>query len=354
VSALAEPIAAQARAAEPSGAQPPAAPFGRHLISIADLGRAGIAEVLGVAEAFAEVERRAIPKVPTLRGKVIATLFFEESTRTRLSFETAAKRLSADVISLAVATSSVKKGESLRDTVETVEAMGIDALVLRHSSSGAPTQVARWTKRARVVNAGDGWHEHPTQALVDCFTIRQVIAERTGDDPAGLGVSCFEGLRVLIVGDIAHSRVARSAILAYAALGAEVTVLGPTSLLPPGIEGWGVRVGTDLDAEVARADVVSLLRLQAERGSGEFVPSLREYTERFGLTARRAELLAPHAIVTHPGPMVRGVEIASEVVELPNSVITRQVTNGVAVRMATLFLLLGSEGSADLAAAGRG
>jgi aspartate carbamoyltransferase catalytic subunit len=211
--------------------------------------------------------------------------------------------------------------------------------------------VARWTKRARVVNAGDGWHEHPTQALVDCFTIRQVIAERTGDDPASLGISCFEGLRILIVGDIAHSRVARSAILAYAALGAEVTVVGPSSLLPPGIDAWGVRVGTDLDAEVARADVVSLLRLQSERGSGEFVPSLREYTERFGLTARRAELLAPHAIVTHPGPMVRGVEIASEVVERPNSVITRQVTNGVAVRMATLFLLLGSEGSADLVAA---
>ena len=348
MSALAEPTTE----GKPSAA--PGAPLGRHLISIADLGAAGIAEVLSVAEAFAEVERRAIPKVPTLRGKVIATLFFEESTRTRLSFETAAKRLSADVISLAVATSSVRKGESLRDTVETVEAMGIDALVVRHSSSGAPTQVARWTKRARVVNAGDGWHEHPTQALVDCFTIRQVIAQRTGDDPASLGISCFEGLRVLIVGDIAHSRVARSAILAYAALGAEVTVVGPSSLLPPGIEHWGVRIGTDLDAEVAKADVVSLLRLQAERGSGEFVPSLREYTARFGLTSARAERLAPHAIVTHPGPMVRGVEIASEVAERPNSVITRQVTNGVAVRMATLFLLLGAEGSADLMAASRG
>ena len=338
----------------PGVAPPPNAPFGRHLISIADLGAAGIAEVLGVAEAFAEVERRAIPKVPTLRGKVIATLFFEESTRTRLSFETAAKRLSADVISLAVATSAVKKGESLRDTVETVEAMGIDALVVRHSSSGAPTQVARWTKRARVVNAGDGWHEHPTQALVDCFTIRQVMAERTGDDPASLGISCFEGLRILIVGDIAHSRVARSAVLAYAALGSEVTVVGPSSLLPPGIDRWGVRVGTDLDAELASADVVSLLRLQTERGSGEFVPSLREYTARFGLTLARAERLAAHTVVTHPGPMVRGVEIASEVAERPNSVITRQVANGVAVRMATLFLLLGAEGSAALATASHG
>jgi aspartate carbamoyltransferase catalytic subunit len=340
--------------AQPAGAEATARPAasvpGRHLLSITDLGKSGIAELLSVAEAFAEVERRAIPKVPTLRGKVIATLFFEESTRTRLSFETAAKRLSADVLSLAVATSAVKKGESLRDTIETVEAMGIDALVVRHSSSGAPAQVARWAKRARVVNAGDGWHEHPTQALVDCFTIRQAIAERTGDDPASLGVACFEGLRILIIGDIAHSRVARSSILAYAALGAEVTVVGPSSLLPPGIEHWGVRVGTDLDAELAGADIVSLLRLQAERGSGEFLPSLREYTARFGLTAARAALLAPHALVTHPGPMVRGVEIASDVAELPNSVITRQVTNGVAVRMATLFLMLGAEGSAELVA----
>jgi aspartate carbamoyltransferase catalytic subunit len=347
-------VSALAHSTEDLGGPPPVAPFTRHLISIADLGVAGIAEVLGVAEAFAEVERRAIPKVPTLRGKVIATLFFEESTRTRLSFETAAKRLSADVISLAVATSAVQKGESLRDTVETVEAMGIDALVVRHSSSGAPTQVARWTKRARVINAGDGWHEHPTQALVDCFTIRQVIAERTGVDPASLGVDCFAGLRILIVGDIAHSRVARSAILAYAALGAEVTVVGPSSLLPPGIEGWGVRVGRDLDAELASADVVSLLRLQAERGSGEFVPSLREYTARFGLTSARAGRLAAHAIVTHPGPMVRGVEIASEVAERPNSVITRQVTNGVAVRMATLFLLLGAERPTELSAVSGG
>jgi len=328
-----------------AAAPAPNAPFGRHLISIADLGAAGIAEVLGVAEAFAEVERRAIPKVPTLRGKVIATLFFEESTRTRLSFETAAKRLSADVISLAVATSAVKKGESLRDTVETVEAMGIDALVVRHSSSGAPTQVARWTKRARVVNAGDGWHEHPTQALVDCFTIRQVIAERTGDDPASLGVSCFEGLRILIVGDIAHSRVARSQVLAYSALGAEVTLAAPGSLLPPSLEGWPVAVAGDLDSALGRADVVSLLRLQAERGSGAYVPSLREYTAGWGLTARRLPLLADHAIVTHPGPMVRGVEIASDVADLPVTVATRQVANGVAVRMAVLFLLLGAEGA---------
>ncbi len=314
----------------------------RHLLSVADLGADGIAEVLRVAEAFAEVERRTMPKVPTLRGRVVATLFFEESTRTRLSFETAAKRLSADVLSLAVASSSVKKGESLRDTVETVEAMGIDAVIVRHSSAGAAHRVAGWTKRARVVNAGDGWHEHPTQALVDCFTVRQVLAERAGEDPMAMGVRCFEGLEVLVVGDIRHSRVARSEVLAYTALGARVTLAAPGSLLPPSLEGWPVAVARDLDDALGRADVVSLLRLQAERGSGSFVPSLREYTAGWGLTARRAALLAPHAVVTHPGPMVRGVEIASEVAELPQAVVTRQVTNGVAVRMAVLFLLLGA------------
>jgi aspartate carbamoyltransferase catalytic subunit len=315
---------------------------GPHLLSVADLGSEGIAEVLRVAEAFAEVERRPIPKVPTLRGKVVATLFFEESTRTRLSFETAAKRLSADVLSFSAATSSVKKGESLRDTVETVEAMGIDALVVRHPSSGAPQRVAGWATRARVVNAGDGWHEHPTQALLDCFTVRQVLAERAGREPAELGVECFDGLRVLVVGDVRHSRVARSQVLAYRALGATVTLAGPRSLMPPSLEGWGVEVADDLDAALPAADVVSLLRLQAERGSGAFVPSLREYTARYGLTTDRVARLAPSAIVTHPGPMVRGVEIASDVADLPQTVVTRQVTNGVAVRMAVLFLLLGS------------
>ncbi len=323
-----------------------------HLLSVSDLGAEGIAEVLRVAEAFAEVERRSVPKVPTLRGKVVATLFFEESTRTRLSFETAAKRLSADVLSLAVAASSVKKGESLRDTVETVEAMGIDAVIIRHSSSGAPHRVASWVERARVVNAGDGWHEHPTQALLDCFTVRQVLAERAGARPEDLGVGCFEGLRVLIVGDVRHSRVARSEVLAYTSLGAHVVLAAPGSLLPPSLEGWPVEVAADLDAALADADVVSLLRLQAERGSGSFVPSLREYTARWGLTARRAEHLRPDAIVTHPGPMVRGVEIASDVADLPRTVVTQQVANGVAVRMAILFLLLGGEqpGALEVAA----
>jgi len=314
----------------------------RHLLSVADLGRDGIDEVLGVAEAFAEVERRAMPKVPTLRGRVVATIFFEESTRTRLSFETAAKRLSADVLSFSVSTSSVAKGESLRDTIETVEAMGVDALVVRHPSSGACHQVAGWARRSHVINAGDGWHEHPTQALLDCFTVRQVLAERSGSDPASLGTGCFEGLRVLIVGDVRHSRVARSQILAYDALGATVTLAAPGSLLPPSLEGWPVTVAPDLDSALGGADVVSLLRLQAERGSGGYVPSLREYTAHWGLTARRAELLAPGVIVTHPGPMVKGVEIAGCVA--PRTVATRQVTNGVAVRMAVLFLLLGSTG----------
>lgn len=321
--------------------------IGPHLVSVADLGRRGIAAVLDVAEAFAEVERRTIPKVPTLRGRVVATVFFEESTRTRLSFETAAKRLSADVLSLAVAQSSVAKGESLRDTVQTVEAMGIDAIVLRHRCAGAPAQVARWVERAKVLNAGDGWHEHPTQALVDCFTVRQVRAEAAGVEPASLGTSCFEGLKVLIVGDVRHSRVARSQILAYQALGAEVAVCGPASLLPTGLVDWGVAVVPELNDALGWADVVSVLRLQSERGSGAYVPSLREYTAGWGLTAERVGRLAPHAVVTHPGPMVRGVEIASEVADLDQVVATRQVANGVAVRMAVLFLLLGEPASFD-------
>ncbi|MDA8360255.1 MAG: aspartate carbamoyltransferase catalytic subunit [Actinomycetota bacterium] len=313
----------------------------RHLLSIADLGHDGIAELLDVAEAFAEVERRTMPKVPTLRGRVVATIFFEESTRTRLSFETAAKRLSADVLSLAVGTSSVKKGESLRDTVETVEAMGIDALIVRHRSSGACRQVARWARRARVVNAGDGWHEHPTQALVDCLTLRQVWAEREGVTPESLGTACFAGKRVLIVGDILHSRVARSQVLAFAALGSSVALCAPGSLMPPSLAGWPVSVEPDLDEAIGRANVVSLLRIQQERGSGAYVPSLREYTEHWGMTARRVARLAPGAVVTHPGPMRRGVEIAGDVADLDITLATRQVANGVAVRMAVLFLLLG-------------
>jgi aspartate carbamoyltransferase catalytic subunit len=324
----------------PSGA-------GRHLLSIADLGAEGIEEVLRVTDAFVEVARRPIPKVPALRGRTVVTLFAEESTRTRFSFETAAKRLSADVLSFAVASSSVKKGESLRDTVETVAAMGVDAFIIRHPSAGAPALVARWVE-ASVINAGDGWHEHPTQALLDCYTIRQVLAERAGVAVGQVGVEAFAGLRVAIVGDVAHSRVARSGVLALAALGAEVTLVAPGSLLPPSLEGWPVAgVSHDLDAVLPHVDVCYLLRLQTERGAGSFLPSVREYTAGYGLTARRAGLLPDSALVMHPGPMNRGVEIADEVADLPRSVVLRQVANGVAVRMAVLFLLLGQPAGTD-------
>jgi aspartate carbamoyltransferase catalytic subunit len=328
---------------------PPAWHAGRHLLSVTDLGAEGIEEVLRVSDAFVEVASRPIPKVPALRGRTVVTLFAEESTRTRLSFETAAKRLSADVLSFAVASSSVKKGESLRDTVETVAAMGVDAFVVRHSSAGAPAQVARWVDAA-VINAGDGWHEHPTQALLDCYTIRQVLAERAGRPVSEAGVKDFSGLRVAIVGDIAHSRVARSGVLAFAALGAEVTLVAPGSLVPPSLEGWPVTgVSHDLDAVLPQVDVCYLLRLQTERGAGSFLPSIREYTAGYGLTARRAGLLADGALVMHPGPMNRGVEIADEVADLPRSLVLRQVANGVAVRMAVLFLLLGQVVGGDAA-----
>jgi aspartate carbamoyltransferase catalytic subunit len=330
---------------------PPAGAVGHHLLSIADLGAEGIEQVLRVSDAFVEVARRPIPRVPALRGRTVVTLFAEESTRTRLSFETAAKRLSADVLSFAVASSSVKKGESLRDTVETVAAMGVDAFVVRHASPGAPAQVARWVD-ASVINAGDGWHEHPTQALLDCYTIRQVLAERSGRPVADVGVEDFVGLRVAIVGDVAHSRVARSGILAFAALGAEVTLVAPGSLLPASLEGWPVAaVSEDLDAVLADVDICYLLRLQIERGAGTFLPSVREYTAGYGLTSRRAGLLADGALVMHPGPMNRGVEIADEVADLPRSVVLRQVANGVAVRMAVLYLLLGQVVGGDAAGA---
>ncbi|MHB8682466.1 MAG: aspartate carbamoyltransferase catalytic subunit [Acidimicrobiales bacterium] len=329
---------------------------GRHLLSIADLGAEGIEEVLRVSDAFAEVGRRPIPKVPALRGRTVVSLFAEESTRTRLSFETAARRLSADVMSFTASTSSLKKGESLRDTVETVAALGVDAFVVRHACAGAPAQVARWVDAA-VVNAGDGGHEHPTQALLDCYTIRQVLAERAGIDVTATGVECFEGLRVAVVGDVRHSRVARSLVLALGALGATVTLVGPRTLQPLSVEGWPVaEVRTDLDGILGEIDVCYLLRLQLERGTGAFLPSVREYAAGYGLTARRAARLADSALVMHPGPMNRGVEIADEVADLPRSLVLRQVANGVAVRMAVLFLLLGSGPGADPAslAAGMG
>ena len=314
----------------------------RDLLSIADLGAEGIEEILRVSDAFVEVGKRLIPKVPSFRGKTVVTLFVEESTRTKLSFETAAKRLSADVLSFNATSSSLKKGESLRDTVETIAAMGVDAFVIRHPAAGAPAAVARWVD-ASVLNAGDGWHEHPTQALLDCFTIRQVLAERDDVAPSETGVECFKGLRVSIVGDIRHSRVARSNVLAFEALGAEVTLVAPGTLLPPAVESWPVAgVSHDLDEVLPTTDVCYLLRLQAERGAGRFLPSVREYAAAYGLNALRAATLADGALVMHPGPLNRGVEISDEVSDLPRSVILRQVANGVAVRMAVLYMLLGA------------
>jgi aspartate carbamoyltransferase catalytic subunit len=301
----------------------------KHLLSIADLGRVGIEGVLRLTDSFVEVSQRRIPKVPALRGKSVATLFYEDSTRTRVSFETAAKRLSADTMTVTVGTSSVNKGESVRDTVETLDAMGVDALVVRHASAGVPFQVANWVE-ASVINAGDGWHEHPTQALLDCYT----ISERLGT---------LQDKRIAIVGDIKHSRVARSNVLAFSLLGAEVTLVAPRTLLPPNLERWPVEVSTDLDAVLPKVDVAYLLRLQSERQTEALIPSLREYTATFGLTRDRARLLPGEAIVMHAGPMNRGVELAPEVADSDVSVITRQVANGVAVRMAVLYLLLSGD-----------
>ncbi len=305
--------------------------IGRSLLSVEDLGADGIHRILDLADHMAEVNRRPNPKVPALRGKTVCNVFFEDSTRTRLSFETAAKRLSADTMTFAVAQSSVNKGESLRDTIETIAAMGVDAFVIRHKSSGAPLLVDGWTN-ASVINAGDGWHAHPTQALLDAYTIRTAL-NRTGG---------FDGLRVAIVGDIKHSRVARSTATALTMLGADVTLVAPRTLLPPVIDLPSTEA---LDDVIGDVDVLYLLRMQQERMGEALVPSLREYTMRFGLTADRAARLAPHALVMHPGPMNRGVEITVDPAELPGAVITQQVTNGIAVRMAVLFDLLGGERS---------
>lgn len=300
-----------------------------NLLSIADLGpdiAAGIGGIMDLTDSFVEVSERSIPKVPALRGRTVVSLFFEDSTRTRLSFETAAKRLSADTMNFSVGTSSVKKGESLRDTIETIEAMGVDAIVVRHASAGVPHQIAQWARSA-VINAGDGWHEHPTQALLDCYTIRQHLGD-------------LAGRHIAIVGDVRHSRVARSDVQAFTALGARVTLVAPPTLLPPSLEGWPVEVAHELDPVLASLDVCYLLRMQRERMTEALIPNLREYVTRFGLDARRATRLPEHALIMHPGPMNRGVEITAHVADLPNAVIIDQVRNGVAVRMAVLFMLL--------------
>ncbi|MGA8297625.1 MAG: aspartate carbamoyltransferase catalytic subunit [Acidimicrobiales bacterium] len=315
----------------------------RHLLGIADLDRADLVELLQLSSRFAEVAARPIPRVPALRGKTVATVFFENSTRTRLSFEAAAKRLSAETMSFAVGTSSVQKGESLRDTVETIDAMGIDAMVIRHHSVGAPHRVAEWIDAA-VINAGDGAHEHPTQALADCYTLLDALGE------GRLSRGDLSEMSIAFVGDIRHSRVARSSTLAFQSLGAQVTFVAPTTLLPPSLAGFGVEVAHELDPIIGDLDVVYVLRLQTERMTGSYIPSLREYATRYGLNVERARKMRKGAFVMHPGPMNRDVEIDAEVASSESALVTRQVTSGVAVRMAVLFALLASPGAVDAAA----
>jgi aspartate carbamoyltransferase catalytic subunit len=299
----------------------------RHLISAADLSRDDALLILDTAAELANVAGRPIRKLPTLRGLTVVNLFYEDSTRTRTSFEAAAKRLSADVINFSARGSSVAKGESLKDTALTLEAMGTDAIVIRHSASGAPLRLTSWVS-GKVINAGDGTHEHPTQALLDAFTIRQRLG-------------ALDGIRVTIVGDVLHSRVARSNVLLLATLGAEVTLVAPPTLMPYAVETWPCKASYDFDAELRKSDVVMMLRVQQERMSAAFFPTVREYRRRYGLDAGRMALLPEHAIVMHPGPMNRGVEIAAEVADSARSTIVQQVANGVTVRMAVLYLMLG-------------
>ncbi len=301
----------------------------KHLLGIEPLAVDDIQAILDTAESMAEISTREVKKVPTLRGRTIINLFFEASTRTRSSFELAAKRLSADIINFSQAASSVVKGESLRDTVLNLEAMNPDALVIRHAASGAARYLTTFC-RSHVINAGDGSHEHPTQALLDAFTIRQVKKS-------------FAGLRVVIAGDILHSRVARSNIFCLQKLGAQVILTGPPTLLPPEFKALGPEIICDFDQALAGADVVMMLRLQLERMQKNFFPSLREYRNLYCLTERRFKLAKKNAIIMHPGPINRGVEISAEMADSAKSVILKQVENGVSVRMAILFLLLGGK-----------
>jgi len=298
----------------------------RHLLSGADLDATTATQILDTAAEMATVAGREVKKLPALRGRTVVNLFYEDSTRTRISFEAAAKRLSADVINFSAKGSSVSKGESLKDTALTLQAMGADAVVIRHPASGAPHRLANWVDGS-VLNAGDGTHEHPTQALLDAYTMRR----RLGD---------LDGRRITIVGDILHSRVARSNVLLLATLGAEVVLVAPPTLLPVGVEQWPCRVSPDLDSELPSLDAVMMLRVQAERMHGAFFPSAREYAIGYGLSAERAALLPEHAVVLHPGPMVRGMEIAPSVADGPSAAILAQVSNGVHVRMAVLYHLL--------------
>ena len=301
-----------------------------HLLSMHDVSADDVIRILDTAESFREVGTRVIKKVPALRGRTVVNLFYENSTRTRISFELAAKRLSADVINFSTSGSSVSKGESLKDTALTLQAMGADAIVIRHSSSGSPHQLTKWV-RGHVLNAGDGTHEHPTQALLDMYTMR----ERFGR---------IEGLRVAIVGDVMHSRVARSLSFGLVKMGADVTLVGPPTLIPPDAPAWGVQVSYDIESVLPKLDVTYVLRVQRERQRLEFFPSVREYSRLFGVTNARVGMLPEGALIMHPGPMNRGVEIDSDVADLPQSVIEEQVTNGIAVRMSLLYLMLGGSG----------
>ena len=301
----------------------------RHLLGLEGAPREDLESILDDADGFVEVLDRPIPKVPALRGKTVATVFFEPSTRTRLSFERAAKALSADTLSFSPGTSSLSKGESLKDTVLTLRSMGADLMVVRHRAVGAAARVAEWSG-VPVVNGGDGAHQHPTQALLDALTVRRHFGK-------------VEGLEVAIVGDIRHSRVARSGVDCFAALGARVTLVAPRTLLPVTLDGWPVAVASGIDEVLETADVVYLLRVQAERGGAAVFPSLPEYVGRFGLTRSRFARMRPESVVMHPGPMNRGVEISDEVADDPRTLVLDQVRMGVAVRMAVLFRLLGGD-----------
>ena len=304
----------------------------KHLLSTHDLSIDEIVQLLELADHMAEINSRAVPKVPALRGKTIASVFFEDSTRTRLSFETAAKRLSAEVMTFSASTSSVNKGESLRDTIETLTAMGVHAFVVRHKSSGVPKQIMQWTNAA-VVHAGDGWHQHPTQAMLDAYTITRNFGDKES----------MAGRTIAIVGDIKHSRVARSNVDVFTRMGANVVLVAPDALLPSSIEGWNVSTASSIDEVVGHVDVLYMLRMQRERMDESLVISLKEYTDLYALTEERAARLAPHALLMHPGPINRGVEMQVDPSEVPGSRILQQVANGISVRMAVLFSLLGGE-----------
>jgi aspartate carbamoyltransferase catalytic subunit len=305
----------------------------RHLLDSKDLSSSEAVHILDTAAELAKITEGPVKKLPTLRGRTVVNLFFEDSTRTRISFEAAAKRLSADVINFSAKGSSVSKGESLKDTALTLKAMGADAVVIRHHASGAPHLLAHsdWLD-ANVINAGDGTHQHPTQALLDAFTLRKHLRENQGD---------LQGVKIALVGDVLHSRVARSNVWLLATLGAEVTLVAPPTLLPVGVENWPCEVSYDLDEAIADKDAVMMLRVQQERMNAAFFPSTQEYSRRYGLNRNRMNALSKNGIVLHPGPMNRGLEISADVADSERSVIVEQVANGVSVRMAVLYLLLG-------------